>query len=397
MRRGSGFCCACALKEERRRTRMEAFDLLLGIPRIVSADEISVEHGVVAGIAEKDGYRLPPSTFDLHHGNCMVDRSDRHDHRIKILLCVATAVHRKAHGSSSRRDPCGGSSRQRRDDGIDHLANQLPRVGVHILPFGGGERMDAPRRISHYGAAVVVRDIEDHLLARQAALARKPALQIQGDAPRQMADVHRHDDSDTAVAILQRKGLRPYVLQYALHGVRARGIATLPRRLLRRNLDSPHANSPTREIDPLAGILLCHACPRKLHTINTKYSVKNDTIVNGENQAQTNRVPGPAKAHAIPRNYLPRHIRTTPASMAARATALRTRFVSWKNFAPRKNVMTTENLRSSEAAEIGAPWKESPVKYIQSATARSIPRSTPAMESGRVLRRIDFIAADAFI
>ena len=42
-----------------------------------------------------------------------------------------------------------------------------------------------------------------------------------------------------------------------------------------------------------------------------------------------------------------------PATMAARARPFRRRFVSWKNFAPSRNVITTENRRMSDPTEIG--------------------------------------------
>ena len=56
-------------------------------------------------------------------------------------------------------------------------------------------------------------------------------------------------------------------------------------------------------------------------------------------------------------------------TMADRASPLRRRFVSWKNFAPSRKVRTTENRRISEATEIGAsghatPLKESGVQFI---------------------------------
>ena len=54
--------------------------------------------------------------------------------------------------------------------------------------------------------------------------------------------------------------------------------------------------------------------------------------------------------------------RTTPRRIAASASVLRVRFVSWKNRAPRTNVMTTENRRSSEPTEIGASGIDSPLK-----------------------------------
>ena len=51
-----------------------------------------------------------------------------------------------------------------------------------------------------------------------------------------------------------------------------------------------------------------------------------------------------------------------PATMAARARPLRRRFVSWKNFAPSRNVITTEKRRMSDPTEIGTPGIASPWK-----------------------------------
>ncbi len=42
-----------------------------------------------------------------------------------------------------------------------------------------------------------------------------------------------------------------------------------------------------------------------------------------------------------------------PRRIAVRASALRGRFVSWKNLAPRRKVRTTEKRRIKEATEIG--------------------------------------------
>ncbi len=70
----------------------------------------------------------------------------------------------------------------------------------------------------------------------------------------------------------------------------------------------------------------------------------------------------PAESAAAERDYFARQRRTTPATMTARARPLRTRFVSWKSFAPSMKVITTENRRRSEHAEIGTSGRASPLK-----------------------------------
>ena len=54
--------------------------------------------------------------------------------------------------------------------------------------------------------------------------------------------------------------------------------------------------------------------------------------------------------------------RTTPTRIAASASPLRRRFVSWKNFAPSRNVITTEKRRSREPTEMGTSGMASPLK-----------------------------------
>ena len=70
----------------------------------------------------------------------------------------------------------------------------------------------------------------------------------------------------------------------------------------------------------------------------------------------------PFHLSTLPQSHTYRHIRTTPASIAARASPLRFRFRSRNRMAPSTNVMTTEKRRISEPTDmdtsgIARPWK----------------------------------------